>query len=98
MLGVGNHQDLSNDLECDPFLKTALQRFTSDLYYCFGAFLAPISVGIITGKHYTKKYPDRKSCQGPVLCRILHRIVAGLHNRERLTGSYMGSYQGERYW
>ena len=37
-LGVGNQQDLSNDLECDPFLNTALQRFTCDLYYCFGAF------------------------------------------------------------
>ena len=24
------------------------------MYYRFGAFLAPISVGIITGKHYTK--------------------------------------------
>ena len=53
-LGVGNQQDLSNDLEDDPFLNTALQRFTCDLYYHFGAFLAPISVGIITGKHYTK--------------------------------------------
>ena len=26
--GVGNQQDLSNDLECDPFLNTAMQRFT----------------------------------------------------------------------
>ena len=50
LLGVGNQQDLSNDLECDPFLNTALQRFTCDLYYHFGAFLAPVSVGIITGK------------------------------------------------
>ena len=54
VLGVGNHQDLSNDLECDPFLNTAMQRFTCDLYYCFGAFLAPVSVGIITGKYYLK--------------------------------------------
>ena len=54
VLGVGNQQDLSNDLECDPFLNTALQRFTCDLYYRFGAFLAPVSVGIITGKHYAK--------------------------------------------
>ena len=54
MLGVGNQQDLSTDLECDPFLNTAMQRFTSDLYYGFGALLAPVSVGIITGKHYTK--------------------------------------------
>ena len=54
VLGVGNQQDLSNDLECDPFLNTAMQRFTSDLYHRFGAFLAPVSVGIITGKHYAK--------------------------------------------
>ena len=53
-LGVGNQQDLSNDLKCDPFLNTALQRFTCDLYYRFGAFLPPISVGIITGKHTQK--------------------------------------------
>ena len=31
VLGVGNQQDLSNDLECDPFLNTAMQRFTCDL-------------------------------------------------------------------
>ena len=58
-LGVGNQQDLSNDLECDPYLKTALQRFTCDLYYRFCAFLAPISVGIITGKHYMKNYSPK---------------------------------------
>ena len=38
VLGVGNQQELSNDLECDPFLNTAMQRFTCDLYYRFGAF------------------------------------------------------------
>ena len=52
--GVGNQQELSTDLECDPFLNTAMQRFTCDLYYWLGALLAPISVGIITGKHYAK--------------------------------------------
>ena len=54
VLGVGNQQDLSNDLECDPFLNTAMQRFTCDLYYRFGVLLAPISVGMITGKHYAR--------------------------------------------
>ena len=54
VLGVGNQQELSTDLECDPFLNTAMQRFTCDLYYRFGALLAPVSVGIITGNHYTK--------------------------------------------
>ena len=54
VMGVGNQQDLSDDLECDPFLNTAMQRFTCDLYYRFGALLAPLSVGIISGQHYIK--------------------------------------------
>ena len=54
VLGVGNQQELRTDLESDPFLNTALHRFTCDLYHCFGALLAPVSVGIITDKHYAK--------------------------------------------
>ena len=55
VLGVGNQQELITDLESDPFLNTAQQRFICDLYYHFDALLAPISVSIITGKHYTKR-------------------------------------------
>ena len=33
VLGIGSQQELSDDLECDPFLNTAMQRFTCDLYY-----------------------------------------------------------------
>ena len=54
VLDVGNQQEPSTDLESGPFLNTALQRFKCDLYYRFGALLAPVSVGIITGKHYAK--------------------------------------------
>ena len=54
VLGIGKQHELSNDLECDPFLNTALQRLTCDLYYRFGAFLVPVSVGITTGKHNAK--------------------------------------------
>ena len=54
VLGVGNQQELSTDLECDPFLNTAMQRFTCNLYYWFGSLLALVSVGIITGKPYAK--------------------------------------------
>ena len=43
---------LSEDLENDPFLNSALQRATCELYYRFGSFLAPLSVGIITSRHY----------------------------------------------
>ena len=54
VLVVSNQQELSTDLECDLFLNTAMQRFTCNLYYWFGTLLAPVSVGIITGKHYAK--------------------------------------------
>lgn len=52
VLGIKSQNELRNDLENDPFLNSALQRFTCDLYYRFGSFLSPISVGLITGRHY----------------------------------------------
>ena len=51
-LGITNQEALSEDLENDPFLNSALQRFTCKLYYRFGSLLTPLSVGIITGRHY----------------------------------------------
>ena len=51
-LGIRNQEALSKDLENDPFLNSALQRFTCELYYRFGSFLASLSVGIITSRHY----------------------------------------------
>ena len=51
-LGITNQEALSKDLENDLFLNSALQRFTCELYYRFGSFLAPLSVGIITSRHY----------------------------------------------
>ena len=50
--GITNQDALSEDLENNPFLNSALQRFTCELYYRFGSFLAPLSIGIITGRHY----------------------------------------------
>ena len=41
-LGITNQDALSEDLENDPFLNSALQRFTCELYYRFGLFLAPL--------------------------------------------------------
>ena len=38
-LGIRNQEALSEDLENDPFLNSALQRFTCELYYRFGSFL-----------------------------------------------------------
>ena len=51
-LGITNQDALSEDLENDPFLNSALQRATCELYYRFGSFLAPLSTGIIMSRHY----------------------------------------------
>ena len=51
-LGIRNQEALSEDLENDPFLNSALQRFICKLYYRFRSFLAPLSVGIIMSRHY----------------------------------------------
>ena len=50
--GMSNQDELSEDLESDPFLNSALQRFMCEFYYRFSLFLAPLSVGIITSRHY----------------------------------------------
>ena len=55
-LGISNQDALSEDLENDPFLNSALQRFTCELYHRFGSFLAPLSIGIITTRHYLSEH------------------------------------------
>ena len=93
VLGVGNQPELSTDLEFDPFLNTAMQRFTCDLYCQFGALLAPVSVGIITGKHYAKnsitklcRYQFDRLPSPPGTPGLLHQNVCPapglLHNRK----------------
>ena len=52
VLGMTNQDELSEDLESDPFMNSALQRFTCELYYRFVSFLAPLNVGLITSRHY----------------------------------------------
>ena len=56
VLGISNQDALSEDLENDPFLNFALQRFTCKLYYRFGSCLGPLSVGIITSRHYLSEH------------------------------------------
>ena len=55
-LGIRNQEALSKDLENDPFLNSALQRFTCELYYRLGLFLAPLSIGIIMSRHYLSEH------------------------------------------
>ena len=64
-LGITNQDALSEDLENDPFLDSALQRFTCELYYRFGSFLAPLSIEIITSRHYLKACAAIPGPQGP---------------------------------
>ena len=58
-LGISNQDALSEDLKNDPFLNSALQRFSCELYYRFGSFLAPSSVGLITSRHYLFEYSNK---------------------------------------
>ena len=51
-LGISDQDALSEDLENDPFLNSALQRFTCKSYYRFSSFLALLSIGLITSRHY----------------------------------------------
>ena len=55
-LEITNQEALSEDLENDPFLNSTLQRFTCELYYRFSSFLAPLSIGIITSRHYLSEH------------------------------------------
>ena len=50
VLGITNQEAFSEDLENDTFLNSALQRFTCELYYRFGSFLAPLNIGM--SRHY----------------------------------------------
>ena len=56
VLGITNQEALSEDLENDPFLNSALQRFTCELYFTISSFLAPLSVGIIMSRHYLSEH------------------------------------------
>ena len=63
-LGISDQDALSEDLENDPFLNSALQRFTCELYYRFGSFVAPLSIGIITSRHYLSEHNKNGGTSG----------------------------------
>ena len=56
VLGMTNQDELSENLEYDPFLNSALQRLTCKPYYRFGSFLAPLSVVVITVRDYLSEH------------------------------------------
>ena len=64
VLGISNQDTLSEDLENNPFLDSALQRFTCELYHRFISFLAPLSIGIITSRHYLSEHNKNGGTSG----------------------------------
>ena len=66
-LGITSQDTLSEDLENNPSLNSALQRFTL-LYYRFGSFSAPLSIGIIMSRHYLWGRSMTPGPQGPSEC------------------------------
>ena len=84
-LGITNQEALSEDLENDPFLNSALQRFTCELYYRLGSFLALLSVGIITSRHYlsernkngerTSEMGDNKNGKQPSKSEVIGSFI-----------------------
>ena len=64
VLGISDQDALSKDLEYDPFLNSALQRFTCELYYRSGSFLALLSIGIITSRHYLSEHNKNGGTSG----------------------------------
>ena len=52
IINIDNTKSLSEDLEKDPFLHSAIRSFTCNLYFDYGKYIAPITTAIITAKHY----------------------------------------------
>ena len=63
-LGIRNQEALSEDLENDPFLNSTLQRFTCELYYRFGSFLAPLT---LSGPGFEKLAQTKGTDSAPLL-------------------------------
>ena len=95
-LGITNQDTLSEDLESDPFLNSALQRFTCELYYRFSSFLSPLSIGIITSRHYSyernkmenKQVETMKALQPPSRVETTKNLLTS--SKSEVIGSFIG--------
>ena len=59
VIEMTNQDALIEDLESDPFLNSAFQRFTCELYCRFSLFLAPLTIGLITSRHYLAEHGNK---------------------------------------
>ena len=88
-LGISNQDALSEDLKSDPFLNSALKRFTCELYYRFGSFLDPVSVRLIMSRQYlsekNKKMENKNEqetikmeeiTEKPSKCEIIGAVIS----------------------
>ena len=64
VLGISNQDALSEDLDNNPSLNSALQIFTCELYYRFGSILAPLSIGITMSRHYLSEHNKNGRASG----------------------------------
>ena len=87
VLGITNQESLSEDLQTDPFLNSALQRFTCELYYRFRSFLARLSVGIITSRHYLS---ERKKMENVEQQTIKMEETRKQPSKSEVIGSFIG--------
>ena len=64
-LGMSNQDAFREDLESDLFINSVLKRFTCELCYRFGSFLAPQSIRLIMSRHYLSEQnvTGTKNCE-----------------------------------
>ena len=90
---ITNQEALSKDLENNPFLNSALQRFTCELYYRFQSFLAPLSVGIIMSRHYllSEHNKNREGTRGQVKQETIKmEEMRKQSSKSEVIGSFIG--------
>ena len=61
---MSNQDALSKDPKSDPFLNSILQSLTCELYYRFGSFPVPLSIGLITSRHYLSEHGIKNGGRG----------------------------------
>lgn len=54
-LGLDSEDDLTSDLEDDPFISVGLRNVLCEIYYNYGLYLSPVMMTLITSKHLTLK-------------------------------------------
>ena len=89
-LGISDQDALSEDLENDPFLNSALQRFTCELHYRFGSFLAPLNAGIINCLSVIKMEEQVETMKAPQVKMTKNLLTSSKSEGPGVIGSFIG--------